>query len=58
MCNCKICTYYRLFKKHIENVPEESKGFFNQLYDYYSMAEEEKEWLGYKLDNMKEKVKC
>ena len=52
-CECKICKYHREFKKHLETVPEESKQFFNQLYEYYVMADEEKNYLEIKLDEVK-----
>lgn len=55
MCNCRICTYYRLFKKHIKNVPEESKEFFEGLYERYSMVDDERDYLNMKLDALMKK---
>lgn len=55
-CTCKICRYHREFEKHLETIPEESKQFFKDLFDRYSMAEEEREWLGYKIDDYRKRL--
>ena len=54
-CQCRICKYHREFKKHLEKVPEESKEFFNNLYERYSMVDDEKDYLNMKLDQMEAK---
>ena len=52
-CNCRICKYGREVKKHLNAIPEPHREFFRKLYDYYSMAEEEREYLKMKLDQAK-----
>ena len=49
-CQCRICKYHREFEKHLENVPEESKKFFEQLYEYFAMADDEKDYYKMKLE--------
>lgn len=53
MCNCRICRYGREVQKHLDAIQEPHKEFFSQLYDNFSMVDDERDYLNMKLDEVK-----
>lgn len=38
-CECAVCTYYKEYEKHIEQLSGETKAFFEDMYERLCLAE-------------------